>query len=84
MNIITGIFPKSKGGEKMARSTKFTITITESTEESVEYKFSKFMDLFVEPLVNDLIENHLEELIIKKRPKTDEFSSKSIGTTLKV
>lgn len=51
----------------MARSTKFTITITESTEESVEYKFSKFMDLFVEPLVNDLIENHLEELTIKKK-----------------
>ena len=56
----------------MARSTKFNITVTESTDEELKYEFGcgKFMDFFVEPLVQDLIENHLDELIIKKRLKT--------------
>lgn len=52
----------------MARSTKFNITVTESTDEELKYEFGcgKFMDFFVEPLVKDLIGNHLNELIIKK------------------
>lgn len=57
----------------MARSTKFNITVTESTDEELKYEFGcgKFMDFFVEPLVKDLIENHLDELIIKKDLKQD-------------
>ena len=57
----------------MARSTKFNITITESTDEELKYEFGcgKFMDFFVEPLVKDLMENYLDELIIKKDLKQD-------------
>lgn len=68
----------------MARSTKFNITITESDKEYVEYHFDccKFMDFFVEPLVKDLIENHLDELITKKDLKQNPSKIVSSQITL--